>query len=60
MIPWVIVGFIVWALWILFTLAIIIGGNKKQRPHFRYMRKTGNVGDSVKEVKEWAGSVLHN
>ena len=36
-------------------LAIFKGGNitrgKKQKPYFRYVGKTGNVGDSVKEVK---------
>ncbi len=64
MVLWFIVGFIVWALCILFMLAIFKGGNiargKQQRPYFRYMGKTGNVGDSVKEIKEGAGLVLHS
>ncbi len=64
MILWFIVGFIVWALCILFMLAIFKGGNiargKRQKPYFRYMGKTGNVGDSVKEVKEGAGLVSYS
>ncbi len=52
-----------WILCVLFMLAIFKGGNiargKRQKPNFRYMGKTGNVGDSVKEVKEGAELVLH-
>ena len=63
MILWFVVGLIVWVLCILFMLAIFKGGNitrgKKQKPYFRYVGKTGNVGDSVKEVKEGAELVLH-
>jgi len=63
MILWFVVGFIVWILCILFMLAIFKGGNitrgKKQKPYFRCVGKTGNVADSVKEVKERAELVLH-
>ncbi len=64
MILWFVVGLIVWILCILFMLAIFKGGNiareKKQKPYFRYVGKTGNVADSVKEVKERAELVLHS
>ena len=64
MILWFVVGLIVWILCILFMLAIFKGGNiargKKQKPCFRYVGKTGNVGDSVKEVKERVELVLHS
>ncbi len=45
-------------------LAIFKGGNTthgyEREAYFRYMGKTGNVGDSVKKVKEEAKSVLHS
>jgi len=63
MILWFVVGLIVWILCILFMLAIFKGGNitrgYEQKQYLRYMVKTRNVGDSVKEVKEWAQLVLH-
>ena len=63
MIFWFVVGLIVWILCILFMLAIFKGGNitrgYEQKQYLRYMVKTRNVGDSVKEVKEWAQLVLH-
>ncbi len=64
MILWFVVGLIVWILCILFMLAIFKGGNitrgKKQKPHFRYVGKTGNVEDPVIEIKERAELVLHS
>ncbi len=62
MILWFVVGLIVWISCILFMLAIFKGGNitrgKKQKPYFRYMVKTRNVGDSVKEVEKGDQLVL--
>jgi hypothetical protein len=64
MITWFVVGLIVWILCILFMLAILKGGNiargRKQKPCFRYAEKTGNVEDSVREVRERAELVLHS
>jgi hypothetical protein len=49
MVLWFIVGFIVWAVCILFMLSIFIGGNinrgYEQKPHYRHMVVTGNVED---------------
>ncbi len=62
LILWFVVGLIVWILCVLFMLAIFKGGNiargKRQKPNFRYMGKTGNVGDSVKEVEKGDQLVL--
>ena len=62
MILWFVVGLIVWILCVLFMLAILKGGNitrgYEQKQYLRYMVKTVNVGDSVKEVKEGAELVL--
>ena len=64
MILWLIVGLMVWILCILFMLAIFKGGSitrrYEQKEYLRYMVKTGNVGDTVKEVKEGVGLVLHS
>jgi hypothetical protein len=64
MIIWFVVGLIVWILCILFMLAIFKGGNttrgRKQEPYFRYVGKTGNVEDSVREVRKRAELVLHS
>ncbi len=63
MIIWFVVGLIVWTLCILFMLAIFKGGNiareKKQKPYFRYVGKTGKIDDSIKEVENGAQLVLH-
>ncbi len=63
MILWFVVGLIVWILYVLFTLAIFKGGNitrgYEQKQYLRYMGKTGNVGDSIKEVENGAQLVLH-
>ena len=64
MILWFVVGLVVWILCVLFILAIFKGGNVareyEQKQFLRYMGKTVNVGDSVKEIKEGAELVLHN
>ncbi len=64
MILWFVVGFIVWILCILFMLAIFKGGNiargKKQKPYFRDMGKTGNVGNSIRGVTKDTTSVLYS
>ena len=63
MILWFIAGFIVWALCILFMLAIFKGGNiargYEQKQFLRYMGKTGNVEDSIREVEKRT-ALLHN
>ena len=63
MILWFVVGLIVWILCTLFMLAIFKGGNiareKKQKPYFRYVGKTGKIDDSIKEVENGAQLVLH-
>ena len=54
MILWFIVGFIVWALCILFMLLIFIGGNinrgYEQKPHYRHMVVTGK---GEEQIKRW-------
>ncbi len=64
MILWFIVGFIVWALCILFTLAILRGGNTthgyEQRLHYRYMENTRKVRNSIRRVTKGIASVLHS
>ncbi len=63
MILWFIVGFMIWALCILFMLAIFKGGSTnhgyEQKLYSRYMVNTQNVNDSIKRVKEKASSVPH-
>ena len=64
MILWFIVGFIVWALCILFMLAIFKGGNAthgyEQKLHYRYMENTQKVRNSIRGVAKGTASVLHN
>ncbi len=52
MILWYIVGFIVWALCILFMLSIFKGGNQtrrhEQKLHYRHMVVTGKGEDLIK------------
>ncbi|MFQ5787899.1 MAG: hypothetical protein ACE5H1_07945 [Thermodesulfobacteriota bacterium] len=64
MILWFIVGFIVWALCILFMLAIFKGGNTthgyEQKLHYRNMVNTQKVRDSIKGVTKGTASVLHS
>ncbi len=54
MILWFIVGFIVWALCILFMLAIFKSGNiargYEQKLHYRNMVKTQKVRNSIRGV----------
>ncbi len=54
MILWFIVGFIVWALCILFTLAIFRGGNTthgyEQKLHYRYMENIRKVRNPIEGV----------
>ena len=59
MVLWFIVGIIVWALCILFMLAIFKGGHRirghgyEQKLYSRYMVNTQNIEDSIKkEVKK--------
>jgi hypothetical protein len=61
MVLWVIVGFIVWILYVLLMLAIIKGGHKvrgsgyEQKLYFRSMVNTQNIEDSIKkEMKKTA------
>lgn len=59
MVLWVIVGFIVWILYVLLMLAIIKGGHRvrgcgyEQKLYFRSMVNTQNIKNSVKnEMKK--------
>jgi len=64
MILWFIVGFIVWALCILFMLAIFKGGNTthgyEQKLHYRNMVNTQKVRNSIRGVTKGTASVLHS
>ena len=64
MILWFIVGFVVWALCILFMLAIIKGGNinhgYEQKLHYRKMVNTQKVRNPVRGVTRGTASFLHN
>lgn len=64
MILWFIVGFIVWALCILFMLAIFKGGNivrgHEQKQFLRYMGNTQKVRNSIRGVTKETTSVLHS
>jgi hypothetical protein len=64
MILWFIVGFIVWALCILFTLAIFRGGNTthgyEQKLHYRYMENTRKVRNPIAGVTKETASVLYS
>ncbi len=64
MVLWFIVGFIVWALCILFMLAIFKGGNitrgYEQKLHFRYMENTLKVRNPIRGVTKEIASVLHS
>ena len=66
MILWFIVGFIVWALCILFMLAICHGGHRvrehgyEQKLHYRNMVNTQKVRNSIRGVTKGTASVLHS
>jgi hypothetical protein len=64
MILWFIVGFIVWALCVLFMLAIFKGGNITRRhereAYFRYMENTRKVRNPIRRVTKGIASVLHS
>ncbi len=63
MVLWFIVGFIVWALCILFMLAFFkVGSSHKyeQKLYFRYMENTQNVKNPIRGVTIGTASVLHN
>ena len=64
MILWFIVGFIVWALCILFMLAIFKVGSTthgyEQKVYFRSMANTRKVRNPIRKVTKWTASVLHS
>ncbi len=64
MILWFIVGFIVWALCILFMLAISKGGSTthgyEQKLYFRYMENTRKDRNPIGGVAKGTASVLHS
>ncbi len=64
MVLWFIVGFIVWALCILFMLTIIKGGNinngYEQKLHFRYMENTRKVRNQISGLVKGTASALHS
>ena len=66
MILWFIVGFIVWALCILFMLAICHGGHRirgheyEPKPYFRYMENTRKVRNPIRGVTKGTALLLHN
>jgi hypothetical protein len=64
MVLWFIVGFIVWALCILFMLAICKGGNTtrgyEKKLHFRYMENTRKVRNPIRGLAKGTASVLYS
>ena len=64
MILWFIVGFIVWAMCVLFMLAIIKGGNITSRyereAYYRYMENTRKVRNPIGGVTKETASVLYS
>ncbi len=64
MILWFIIGFIVWALCILFMLAIFKGGSTthgyEQKLHYRNMVNTQKVRNYIRGVAKGTASVLHS